>query len=62
MKARYISVYKIYGANNLPEEAESVTLLDLRNPSATAILTKNPESHFIHIDVSAALGIQGLRV
>ncbi len=43
MKVRYIAIYKIRGANKLPEEVESASLLALQTPTITATLTTNPE-------------------
>ena len=56
MKARYTSIYKLRGANRLPEEAESIEVLASPNPSITATLTTNSEPYFLHVDKSAALG------
>jgi len=61
VKVRYIAIYKIRGANKLPEEVESASLLALQTPTITATLTTNPEPHFIHIDKSAAIGTQLLK-
>ena len=54
MKARYIAIYKLRGANELPEEA-AANLCVLRRPAVTALLTTIPEPHFLHIDKSGAL-------
>lgn len=58
MKVRYVAVYKVHGANTLPDGAASADILTLRNPALTVMLTTNPEPHFAHIDKSAALGAQ----
>lgn len=59
--ARYVAVYKIKGANGLPGGAESAALPMLKNPSMSAMLTTNPESHLQHINKSAALANQFFR-
>jgi hypothetical protein len=61
VKVRYIAIYKLHGANRLPEESESLELLALQSPALTATLTTNPDRHFVHIDKSAALGAQLLK-
>jgi hypothetical protein len=61
MKVRYTVIYRLHGANRLPEESESAGLLALSNPALSATLTTNPEPHFLHIDKSAALGAQLLK-
>lgn len=61
MKTRYIAVYKIYGANKLPEDLEHIDFCALENPTIKTALTTNPEPHFYHIDNSVALGTQLLK-
>lgn len=61
MKVQYISVYKLHGANKLPEEAESASLVALQHPALTATLTTNPEPYFLHMDRSEGLRTQLLK-
>jgi hypothetical protein len=61
VKVRYIAIYKLRGANKLPEEAECVRLLTLHNPDLTATLVTNPDPYFLDVDKSAALGTQLLK-
>lgn len=61
VNVRYIAIYKLHGANKLPEEAASAKLLASQSPAVTAILTDAPEPYFIHINKSAALGAQLLQ-
>jgi len=56
MKIRFIAIYKLEGANKLPDGVESVGLLALQSPLITATLTINPEPYYLHIDRSFALG------
>jgi hypothetical protein len=59
MKVRYVAIFKLHGANKLPEEAECTSLLTLQNPALAATLATNPDPYFLHIDKSAAL-LKGL--
>ena len=61
MKVRYIAVYKLHGANKLPDGANKVELLALKSPALTALLAAEPEPYFLHIDKSAALATQVLK-
>jgi len=61
MKVRYTAIYKIHGANKLPNDAERVALVALENPALKAILTTTPNADFVHIDKSAALLTQLLK-
>ncbi len=61
VKVRYIAIYKVRGANALPDDAETADILTLQNPALAATLTTNPEPHFLHIDKSAALATQLLK-
>jgi hypothetical protein len=61
VKARYIAIYKIHGANKLPDDSERASLLALQSPALTATLTTNPEPDLLHVDKSAALGAQVLK-
>jgi hypothetical protein len=58
MKARYIAVYKLHGANKLSEDANEFRLAALTSPALSAMLTADPESYFLHIDRWAALASQ----
>jgi hypothetical protein len=58
MKARYIAVYKLHGANKLAEDAKEFRLAALTSPALSALLTADPESYFLHIDRWAALASQ----
>jgi hypothetical protein len=55
MKLRYTAIYKLRGANRLEDEAKVAALVALRKPRLSALLTADPEPHFMHIDRSAAL-------
>lgn len=61
MKTRYIAVYKIHGANKLPNDTEQEEFCALEKPAIKTILSANPEPHFDHIDKSAAIGTQLLK-
>lgn len=61
MKVRYTSIFKVRGANALPDGAESVNIVALKNPTIVATLTTDPEPHFVHVDRSAALATQLLK-
>jgi hypothetical protein len=61
VKVRYIAIYKLHGANRLPDEAQSLELLALQNPALGATLTTCPEPYFLHLDTSLALGTQLLK-
>lgn len=61
MKVRYIAIYKLRGANKLPEEVGCANLFASQSPAVIAMLTTIPELHFLHIDKSAALGAQLLK-
>ena len=62
MKVRYATIYKIHGANRLPEGTNEADLVTLRYPAITAKLTTDPEANFLHIDRSSALSSQLLKV
>jgi hypothetical protein len=61
MKAQYIVVYKVHGANKLSDESGSSTINGLEELGITAALTTDPESHFAHIDRHSALSAQILK-
>jgi hypothetical protein len=61
VRARFTAIYRLHGANTLPEEAESADLAALLNPTLTATLTTDPEADFLHVDRFAALGAQLLK-
>lgn len=57
MKVRYIAIYRLYGANELPDEVKNADLLAVKSPSIRTILTSDPGPILEHIDKSAALGM-----
>jgi hypothetical protein len=57
MKLRYTAIYKLRGAR-LEDEAKVAALVALKKPALSALLTADPEPHFMHIDRSAALAAQ----
>jgi hypothetical protein len=59
--SRYVAIYKVHGANNLADGAQSEALLALKTPSIAATLTINPDPYFLHINKSAALANQLLK-
>lgn len=61
MKARYIAIYRIRGANSLPGGAERLPLLSMEHPAFAATLTMNPEPDFLHVDKSVAIATQLLK-
>jgi hypothetical protein len=61
VKAQYISVWKLHGANTLVTSAPSLELTRLSSPSLIASVTADPEPHFLHIDRSVALATQLLK-
>lgn len=61
MKACYIAVYRLHGANKMLGEAQSTHVSACDNPKITAALTSNPEPYFLHIDTSSAVGTQLLK-
>jgi hypothetical protein len=61
MKAKYIAVWKLHGANKLTADASSLELARLSDPTLVASVTTNPECHLLHIDRSAAIGTQLLK-
>lgn len=55
MMARYIAVWKLHGANKVVAETPSLELASLSIPRMIAMITSDPEPHFLHIDKSAVL-------
>jgi hypothetical protein len=58
MRAQYIAIWKLLGANTLQSETGSLELARLNNPTFVATLVADPEPFFQHIDQSAAIGSQ----
>ena len=50
MMARYIAVWKLHGANKVVAETPSLELASLSIPQMIAMITSDPEPHFLHID------------
>jgi hypothetical protein len=61
MKAKYLAVWKLHGANTLATTTNNFELARLSNPTLIAVVTDNPEPYFLHIDQSAAIANQLIR-
>lgn len=55
MQTRYISVWKMSGANRIADSPPKSYFVSFENPTLEATITHNPEPHFFHIDRSTAL-------
>lgn len=58
---RYTTIFKILGLASFPEGTENVRLLARESPAFTATIVANPDPHYLHVDRSAAVGMQLLR-
>jgi hypothetical protein len=54
-KVHYISVYKLQAVNSLPGQGSGIELATFAKPSFKALLTGDPEPHFVHIDRAHAV-------
>ena len=54
MKARYLAVWKLHGANTLAGTS-NLELARLSNPTLVAVVTPDPEPFFLQIDQSAVI-------
>lgn len=57
MQVRYVAIWKLRGANKIESGAASLPLTVMSDPKITASLTTDADSHFLHIDRSAAIAI-----
>lgn len=55
MKARYLAVWKLHGANTLAAGTSNLELARLSNPTLVAVVTPDPEPFFLQIDQSAVI-------
>ena len=56
MKAKYVAVWKLHGANKLASDARSLEFARLTNPTLIASVTTKLEPLLLHIDRSTAIG------
>lgn len=61
MRARYVAVWKLHGANSLIAEQPDVVLASSTEPVVVAKITADPEPYFFHIDRAGALATQLLK-
>ena len=61
MKAQYLTVWKLHGANTLATSVNNLEVARLNDPTVVAVITADPEPYFLHIDQSAAIANQLLR-
>jgi hypothetical protein len=55
MKAQYVAVWKLHGANKLVSDKDSLELVHLQGPATVARVSADPERYFLHIDRTAAI-------
>jgi hypothetical protein len=55
MKARYVTVWKLHGANTLAAANNDVELARLSDPTVVVRITAGPEPYFVRIDEAAAI-------
>ena len=55
MKVRYVTIWKLYGANALACANNDIEVIQLSDPTVAVRITANPEPYFVHIDDAAAI-------